>query len=256
MRARDLAGASLLVLAAACASQDAERFATPAPLDAPAPVAPEREEAERANNDDELGLAEYERLLADKETRLRAAGVLLAARDSGLAPDARGEGFAPPPPPAPAEEAVDEFQMNAAKTKRPRKNASAGRAADAPTVAQSTAPAPAPVKPKGAAPAGASATREKKVAYNADAKPEASARGYTTADDEAPSNRCQKHLRPVRRDLRARGQDLRPRDPAPRRPALRRPVPPRGRRLPPGRRSLPALLAVIANRETRRSYLL
>ncbi|MFY0537354.1 hypothetical protein [Nannocystis pusilla] len=66
MRARDLAGASLLVLAAACAPQDTERFAIPAPLDAPAPVAPEREEAERANNDDELGLAEYERLLAEK----------------------------------------------------------------------------------------------------------------------------------------------------------------------------------------------
>lgn len=189
MRARDLAGASLLALTAACASQDAERFATPAPLDAPAPVAPEREEAERGNPDDELGLAEYERLLADKESRLRAAGVLLAARDSGLAADARGGGFAPPPPPAPtpAEEVADESQASAAKAKRPRKDASAGRAADAPTVAQATAPAPAPAKPKGGATT--SATREKKVAYNADAKPEASAQGYT--DDEATGNRCQ-----------------------------------------------------------------
>lgn len=193
MRARDLAGASLMVLAAACASQDAERFATPAPLDAPAPVAPEREEAERTH-DDELGLAEYERLLADKETRLRAAGVLLAARDSATAADARGGGFAPPPPPAPAsvEEVAGDFQMNAAKTKRPRKDASAGRAADAPTVAQAPAPAPAPVKPKGGATtSSSSAAREKKVAYNAEAKPEASAQGYAAADDEAPSNRCQ-----------------------------------------------------------------
>ncbi|MFZ6183218.1 hypothetical protein [Nannocystis pusilla] len=194
MRARDLAGASLLALTAACASQDAERFATPAPLDAPAPVAAEREEAERGGNDDELGLAEYERLLADKESRLRAAGVLLAARDSGLAADARGEGFAPPPPPAPApaEEVALEFFVNTAKTKRPRKDASAGRAADAPTVAQGAAPAPAPVKPKGAATASTSATREKKVAYNAETKPEASAQGYAApVDDEALSNRCQ-----------------------------------------------------------------
>lgn len=189
MRARDLAGASLLALAAACASQDAERFATPAPLDAPAPVAPEREEAERAHHDDELGLAEYERLLADKETRLRAAGVLLAARDSRLAADARGGGFAPPPPPAPvpAEEVAGEVQSNAAKAKRPHKEATAGRAADAPTVAQ----APAPVKPKGAATSSTSAPREKKVAYNDEAKPEASAQGYTAADDEAPGSRCQ-----------------------------------------------------------------
>ncbi|MCY0988469.1 hypothetical protein OV203_15160 [Nannocystis sp. ILAH1] len=194
MRARDLAGASLMVLAAACASQDAERFATPAPLDAPAPVAPEREEAERANNDDELGLAEYERLLADKESRLRAAGVLLAVRDSATVAEARGEGaFAPPPPPAPvpAEEAVDEFQVNAAKAKRPRKDAGAGRAADAPTVAQGAAPAPAPVKSKGATTSSTSATREKKVEYKPDAKSATNTQGYTAADDEAPSNRCQ-----------------------------------------------------------------
>ncbi|MFY0537353.1 hypothetical protein [Nannocystis pusilla] len=90
-----------------------------------------------------------------------------------------------------AEEAAGGFQVNATKAKRPRKDAGAGRAADAPTVAQATAPAPAPAKPKGATTSSTSATREKKVAYNVDAKPEASARGYTAADDEASSNRCQ-----------------------------------------------------------------
>ncbi|PCC70823.1 hypothetical protein SAMN02745121_02711 [Nannocystis exedens] len=189
MRARDLLGASLSLLAA-CASQDAERFATPAPLDAPAPLPPEREEAERDNVDDELGLAEYERLLADKETRLRAAGVLLAAREPALQREARGEaGYAPPPPPAPEPigGVASEEQATAAKSKRTRKDASGGRAADTPTVAESAARGPVKKAPTTTSPA---APREEKVLYNVDAKPAAGA-SSPAADENAPANRCQ-----------------------------------------------------------------
>ncbi|WAS93801.1 hypothetical protein [Nannocystis punicea] len=195
MRARELAGASLMALVAACASQDAERVATPAPLDAPAPLPAElQEEAERDNTNDELGFAEYERLLADKETRLQAAGVLLTAREPALGAEMKGDArFAqPPPPPAPGPRGgtvTEEERAGggaAAKAKRPRKDS--GRAADAARAGE--APAPAPMAPKAATTSSTPATRDKNVQY--EAKPaRGDAEGFVAANDEAPTNRCQ-----------------------------------------------------------------
>ncbi|MDC0718468.1 hypothetical protein [Nannocystis bainbridge] len=198
MRARERTGAALVMLATACAPQD--RLASPSPLDAPAPqAAPQaapQEEAERGNQDDELGLAEYERLLADKETRLRAAGVLLAARgpslddaiaerDRGLAPPA----VAPAAPSAPGGVmggAVGEGRVATAKSRRPTKGDSPSPDASG---KHEAAPPPAPPpRPKD------SATREKKVQYDPNPKPTTSQSGYAAppADDEPTSaGRCQ-----------------------------------------------------------------
>lgn len=112
MRARDLVWASLLLAGCGAAPLDrgAEAPVSPSALDAPVHAPAPQGEAQRvgASSDDELGLAEFERLLADKESQLRAAGVLVARREEAkLAepapdphPDAR---FAQPPPPSPSD---------------------------------------------------------------------------------------------------------------------------------------------------------
>lgn len=101
MRARDVLGAALLLVGCAAAPHDGEApIAPPAPLDAPVSQATQAPagEADRVVIDDD-GFAEYERLLADKETRLRAAGVLLARReDLKEAKPATDPRYAPPPP--------------------------------------------------------------------------------------------------------------------------------------------------------------
>lgn len=93
-----------LVFAVGCAAQDGGEPPPSPPQAADAPVsrpveASLEQRAEADGTDDELGLAEYERMLAEKEDRLRSVGVLVAARE--LQRDTR---YAPPPPAAPADE--------------------------------------------------------------------------------------------------------------------------------------------------------
>jgi len=194
MRARDLA--AVMALTAGCAPQDAgERMVAPAPLDAPAPLRePDRAEAENEDGD-ELGLAEYERLLADKETRLRAAGVLLAARGQG-AEEARDDRFAAPAPVTAATPqggvAADENLAaggTTAKSKRAAKGAGAGRSGD---VAAEPAPPPPPAPKKPSTSTASRDSREKKVFY--DARPtqtEAAAGSVPKEESAEPVGRCQ-----------------------------------------------------------------
>jgi hypothetical protein len=171
MRARDLLAAALIALTAACAAQDhgEPRNAPPSALDAPASPPPPAAESAVSSVEDEL--AEYERLLADKESRLRAAGVLLAARASADAVDeARAfDGFAPPPP-APAPAGAD---APTSKAKRASKSTTASGSAAAPS---------APKVPVG----GAHPEREKQgVQYTP--RPAADA----SAEAEPAAERCQ-----------------------------------------------------------------
>ncbi len=100
MRARDVLGAALLLAGCAAAPHDGEApVAPPTPLDAPAPPSVQAAAGEERVVFDDDGFAEYERLLADKETRLRAAGVLLARRED--LKDAKTDPRYAPPPPSP-----------------------------------------------------------------------------------------------------------------------------------------------------------
>ncbi|HEY8375220.1 MAG TPA: hypothetical protein VIK91_01975, partial [Nannocystis sp.] len=147
---------ALLVFAHGCASQDVVEPppTPPQAVDTPSSrmvEAPAEERAESEAADDELGLAEYERLLAEKEDRLRAVGVLVAVREHQ-----RDTRYAPPPPaggiPA-AEEAV--ARGVASKSKRagagpgpdprpaPAQKTTSRARTDAPTTS-ATKPASAP----------------------------------------------------------------------------------------------------------------
>lgn len=164
MRARDaLRPFALLTLFAGCAAHDVpeapsapKHNAAPAPPDAPSavvgPAGGDALPAEALAFDDEAGLAEYERLLADKETRLRAAGILLAQREEAK----RDDRYAPPPPsPAPAQaESVGDRGKRAKKEKDTRlagrndKGAGLAGGTVAPTTTTKTPdPAPRPTKP-------------------------------------------------------------------------------------------------------------
>lgn len=114
----------LLLLASACASTDvsheprpvAEAARTPAPAGSVAP-SPEEEFA-----DLETSLEAYEQQLASNEARLRAMGVLVAARDDNSVAEAEAPGrFAPPPPPmtTPPRKPADLGDADAAAGTRP-----------------------------------------------------------------------------------------------------------------------------------------
>lgn len=179
MRAADALRLGFALLLGGCAAApDAEsRVAPPPPLDAPAPPAQAvAEERERSTADDEF--AEYERLLAEKETRLRAAGVLLARREEAKpATDAR---FAAPPP-APAD-AV------ASAPGKVRRDVASGRTAAAPrpSTAPSAAGPAAPIAVGGLV----AETKAKKPAKGERAAQSRAGDAATAEDDEA-GGRCQ-----------------------------------------------------------------
>lgn len=175
MRARDLAGLLTLAALAGCATSPPEAQETPAaaqpPLDAPATAPPqvEREAGATPAADDDLGLAEYERMLAANEERLRAAGVLVAQREQQRpAPDGR---FAAPPPAAPTEE-LDTISPSGGAT------ASRAKRKDAKSTT-ATAARPAAPKP--------TSTPNKKAVEQARSEPKSEA----AADEAARGGRCQ-----------------------------------------------------------------
>lgn len=176
MRARKLLAPLLVV--AGCAAQDGGE-APPSPpraLDAPAPLPVEQLAGERAEvdpADDELGLAEYERLLAEKEERLRAVGVLVAAREQQRV-DSR---YAPPPPVGGVPGDEDAARVSKAKRAASGAGASGG--------GRGTPPSSAPPAPRPSAKTSHSETRpapERRPAPAVDA---------VAAEEEATGGRCQ-----------------------------------------------------------------
>lgn len=194
MRAREVLVVTLVALAAACAKPEVYETAAapPVPLDASAPVSPPSPEPLRAE-DDELGLAEYERMLADKETRLRAAGVLLAARGELAKEEQRGgTPFAEPPPASRplAGAAADEDTTTTKPSKSRRADKGDGRGASA---------APRPTQPTGKGPTTATTGSEKKkksVQYDPTPQPKpadanAEYEPPTETEAAAAGGRCQ-----------------------------------------------------------------
>jgi hypothetical protein len=181
MRARDLAGLLTLATLAGCATSPPEVLhetpaAAPAPLDAPAPVQSqgEREAAPMPAADEELGLAEYERMLAANEERLRAAGVLVAQREPERAVgDAR---FAQPPPATTPGDALGGAS--------PTGGATASRAKRKDTSKTATAGTARPPAPK------PTSTPTKQTKPVEEARPEPKAEAAADADD-ASRGRCQ-----------------------------------------------------------------
>lgn len=190
MRARDALRPLALSAAFAlsgCAAHDvheapaAPHAATPAPLDAPAPASSAAAEPTEVLDDDD-GLAEYERLLADKETRLRAAGVLLARREESKPADSR---YAPPPP-----EPIRDEKADAAGVlgKRKDERGSGGRSATPKTRPAAGATATSPSAPPPSAPAAESAPRPTK---RAERRNTTQGDAMSSAELEQPGGRCQ-----------------------------------------------------------------
>ncbi len=139
-----------LTLLVGCASNRSEpppSAAAPARVEAsldeyapPAPVAPGD-----AIDQLEASLAAYEQQLADKESRLRAMGVRIAAA-APAGPKAESEDrFAPPPSPRPSDAMGDD------DTPRERQVTSKDKGKKSPTKNATTAPAPEPTTPGGRA---------------------------------------------------------------------------------------------------------
>lgn len=139
----------------ACAAHDVHDAPAAPPHNAPPPPTPTTPDAppphleplpgEALADDAEANFAEFERLLADKESRLRAAGITLARREEAKPSDSR---FAPPPPDPRAGEALGDAatrpETKAKKTARkPVSRAQAGASAPTSTPAAGKAPAPA-----------------------------------------------------------------------------------------------------------------
>jgi hypothetical protein len=178
MRARDLAGLLTLAALVGCASSPHEGHeslaAAPPPLDSPAATPAPAPEPASALVDDESGLAEYERLLAANEDRLRAAGVLVAQRE--LAGSTSESRFAAPPPSAAAASGDVAAGAPTGGT-APRTKRKDNKAPTVATTATRSASTPKPASP--------SKTRaEKAEAPPADAKP-------SDADEGARGGRCQ-----------------------------------------------------------------
>lgn len=198
MRAPDLRVLAVVALAAiaGCAAQDAPevRPAPPTALDAPAPGFAEPIEAEPAHVEEELGFAEYERLLVANEDRLRAAGVLVAVRE-----ETGADSLYAPPPPADAAE-----QKSAVATQsKAKRTDSAGFNGGAAGKGRSAAPEPT-------APAAPVATRETARRKAASAPKADSADLSAAAEPEPAGGRCQTicDLSSATCDLEARICDL------------------------------------------------
>lgn len=150
---RTCAFAALSAGLPACAAHDvheapAAPHAPHAPVTPDAPPAPPHLEplpGEALADDAEANFAEFERLLADKETRLRAAGISLARREEAKPSDSR---FAPPPPEPRARETLgDATVVSESKskkaTRKPVNRPQAGGSAATSTPVAGKAPAPA-----------------------------------------------------------------------------------------------------------------
>jgi len=154
---RTCAFAALAAGLPACAAHDVHEAPAAPSHGAPPPPTPTTPDAppphleplpgEALADDAEANFAEFERLLADKETRLRAAGITLARREEAKPFDSR---FAPPPPDS-REEALGDAavrpETKAKKTARkPAARAQAGATAPTSTPVAGKTPAPAAEK--------------------------------------------------------------------------------------------------------------
>lgn len=145
----------LLLLASACAASDVSH--DPRPLPDPPDTASKSEAAPITASpqkyddlaDLEARLEVYEQQLATNEARLRAMGVLVAAREAAPSADAAASApgrFAPPPPAAPTSSAAKEESAGRSMgaSKQPRKELAKTKRAGAAGKAATTTPATKP----------------------------------------------------------------------------------------------------------------
>lgn len=192
MTARDLAGLLTLAAVVGCASTPHEGHESPAaaaPLDTPAPTPAEGAPNATPVVDDELGLAEYERLLVANEDRLRAAGVLVAQREQErVTTESR---FAQPPP-APAtvgDAAGGAYAGPTGGAARAKRDATTAKKTKDKATSSASTRSPAPTAPRPSAEPAKQVRAEKaEESPRRDAKP---TDANANADEDLAGGRCQ-----------------------------------------------------------------